>query len=417
MTMPSIASIEPIVGGRVIACHGPTLEVAGLALPIGQLARAGRDGVLTDTIAFSPSASIVAPLSRAGGLGPGDRVWPVGIAPIAAPFGRVVDALGRAIDGRGPLVAAPLAVASSLAPATRGPVIAPFPTGVRALDALLTLGIGQRIAVVAPAGVGKTTLLQSILNGSDADAVVVALIGERGREISDFARQAVSDRTIIVAATSDEAPALRLCAADRAHAIAEGLRGEGRSVLLLFDSMTRVAQAQRELGLALGEPAALGAYPPSAFALIPRLVERAGNDVRSGGSITAIYTALSEAGDDDDPVVDALRAATDGHITLSRTLAERGIYPAIDLPKSLSRTMSGVVTPDHLADAMRARRLAALGEEARELQLIGAYAPGVDPEADEAITKRAAIGQLIEQGEAPVTFANARAELAELVAL
>lgn len=419
MSTPSIAAIAPVRGGCVTDCGAAVMRARGLVLEVGQLVRIGTQ--LAETIGFVGGDAVLAPLGSVTGLAAGARLVPVtepGVSVV--PFGRVIDALGQPIDRKGPIVGPRSdAVPKRLAPAARGAVVRPLATGIRAIDAALTLGVGQRMAIAAPAGVGKTTLLQSVLRNTDVDAVVVALIGERGREIGEFASvvmaAATSARTIMVAATSDEAPALRLRAADRAHAIAERLRADGKSVLLLFDSMTRVAQAQREIGLAMGEAAGMGAYPPSAFALIPRLVERAGVDRASGGAITALYTVLAEAGDTDDPIVDALRAATDGHILLSRSLAEHGVYPAIDIAASLSRTMPAVVSPEQFADAQRLRRLWTLAEEMRELQLMGAYQPGSDAEADDALDRRTALFAFVAQREMRVEPGDARAALAVVV--
>ena len=415
----AIAPLAPMRGGRIVECGGAVLRARGVDWPVGTLLRVGSAGLIAEVVGFDSRTALLAPLGPIVGLRVGTDVVAINDRGVDLARGRVVDAFGRPIDGQGPLACGSLPAPRDFPNSARGRVVAPLTTGIRAIDALLTIGKGQRLTIAAAAGVGKTSLVQAILRGADVDAAVVALVGERGREIADFAAQLDGEaglRTTIIASTSDEAPAIRLRAAARANAIAERLRDAGQSVLLIVDSLTRAAQAQREIGLALGEAAGLGAYPPSAFALIPRLVERAGVDTRSGGSITALYTVLAEAGDADDPVVDAARAATDGHIVLSRTLAEQGVYPAIDIGKSLSRTMAAVVTPDHLEVARRARRLWSLGEEYRELALLGGYAHGTDGQVDNALAARDSLLDFVAQDCAAVGFDDSCAALAELVA-
>ena len=415
------AKVAPLRGGRVLDCRGALLRASGARWPVGTLVHVGRGALLAESVGFEGSATLLAPLAPTLGLEAGAQVVaaPAGVAGAQAPLGRAVDALGRPLDRRGSTLALP-PPAPRLSAVDRAPVTQPLETGIRAIDALLTVGLGQRLTIAAPAGVGKTTLVTKLIRGARVDAVVVGLIGERGREIADFLSAIAADgsaaRTVVVAATSDEAPALRLRAADQAHAVAESLRAEGKSVLLVVDSLTRAAQAQREIGLALGEPAGVGAYPPSAFALIPRLVERAGGDRRSGGAITAFYTVLAEGGDADDPVVDAARAATDGHIVLSRALAQSGVYPAIDIGASLSRTMPEVVSALHLSDATAARRTWSLAEEYRELAMLGGYQGGTDVEVDAALASRDAYHRFIAQArDERVPFDEAGYALAELV--
>jgi FliI/YscN family ATPase len=269
---------------------------------------------------------------------------------------------------------------------------------VRSLDGLLTLGVGQRVGLFSGSGVGKSTLLGSIARGSDADAVVVALVGERGREVSDFidaALGAARARAVTVVATSD-APALeRLRAAQVATTIAEHFRDQGQSVLLLVDSITRVARAQREVGLACGEPPARRGFPPSVFAMLSRLLERTGPAER--GAITALYTVLVEGDDLDEPVADEVRGILDGHVVLSRALANRGHYPAIDVPASISRVMPAVVSGDHAKAAQRVRAALARYEEKRDLVILGAYEPGADPRLDQALTVMPALERFLRQ--------------------
>jgi flagellum-specific ATP synthase len=261
--------------------------------------------------------------------------------------------------------------------------------------------VGQRVAIIAGSGVGKSVLMGQMLAGVDADVIVVGLIGERSREVSDFLETKIKgdvrDRSVVVAVPADHSPLLRLRAAARATAIAEYFRQEGKRVFLLIDSLTRVAHAQREIGLAQGEPPTMKGYPPSALGIVPRLVERAGADTKTGGSITALYTVLADGGDTDDPIVDAARAIVDGHIILARNLAEQGVYPAIDLGKSLSRTMVDVVDSDQALAARNFRRLWSVYEENRDLLLMGAYAPGNDPVLDTAIARREEMLDFIRQ--------------------
>ena len=294
-----------------------------------------------------------------------------------------------------------------------------FDTGVRAVNALLTAGVGQRVAIVAGSGVGKSVLMGQMIAGADADVIVVGLIGERSREVSDVLATKlppeVRRKSVVVAVPADHAPLLRLRAAMRATAIAEDFRARGLKVLLLVDSLTRVAHAQREIGLSLGEPPTVKGYPPSALGLIPKLVERAGADALSGGSITALYTVLADGDDTDDPIVDSARAIVDGHIILSRPLAEQGVYPAIDIGKSLSRVMADIVTPEHARAAAGFRRLWSAFEENRDLILMGAYAPGNDPLIDEAIVRRPELLDFLTQPQ--LERASHDASIAALIGL
>jgi type III secretion protein N (ATPase) len=282
----------------------------------------------------------------------------------------------------------------------RRPVNQPFVTGVRVLDGLLTLGEGQRVGLFAGSGVGKSTLLGSIAAGAAADVVVVALVGERGREVGEFLDHALSDearrRSVVVVATSDVSALERLRAAHVATAYAEHFRDQGLRVLLLVDSVTRFARASREVGLAAGEPPTRRGYPPSTFALLPRLLERSGQGAR--GSITAVYTVLVEGGDLDEPVADEVRGILDGHVVLDRALAARGHYPAVDVCASLSRVMDGIVSAEHRGAARRLRALVATYEAKRDLVTLGAYAKGSDAELDEALLRMPRIDAFLRQG-------------------
>ncbi len=396
----SVQNETPRHVGRLVSHDGGMLEVTGFKRPIGAGARVtASDGTVAraEVVGFRGNKTILVPLDSDSPLENGARVEPDSAANMVQVgkglIGRVIDAMGQPLDRKGPIIAGALWPLNGVRGNVldRGRVTAPFDLGVRAVNALLTAGRGQRIAIIAGSGVGKSVLMGQMIAGAEADIVVAGLIGERGREVSDFLETKVKDtmhKSIVVAVPADHPPVMRLRAAARATAIAEYFRSQGKNVLLLIDSLTRCAHAQREIGLALGEPPAMKGYPPSALALIPKLVERAGVDVRSGGSITALYTVLADGDDTDDPIVDAARAIVDGHFLLSRHLSEQAIFPAIDIGKSLSRVMADVVDPEHLAAAAGYRRLWAAYEENKDLILMGAYRPGNDPVIDEAVARR-----------------------------
>ncbi len=397
----SVADRPPRTIGRLVAHEGRILEAEGIALPLGSGVRieaAGGRTIQGEVAGFRGKRTAIVPFETAAPLALGGRVEADGRADVAqcgdGLIGRIVDAHGLPLDGlplREGRTTIPLN-GRRRNPLNTGRVTRPFATGVRAIDALLTLGEGQRVAIVAGSGVGKSVLMGQILAGADCDIIVAGLIGERGREVADFIATGLTPearaKAVVVAVPADHAPLLRLRATLRATAIAEYFCGRGKRVLLLIDSLTRVAHAQREIGLALGEPPTMKGYPPSALGLIPGLVERAGVDVASGGSITALYTVLADGGDLDDPIVDAARAIADGHIVLSRQLAEQGVYPAIDIARSLSRVMPDVTEPGHVAAARRFRQLWSRYEENADLILMGAYQAGSDPLLDEAVARR-----------------------------
>jgi flagellum-specific ATP synthase len=391
------ARMAPMLVGRLTGVRGPFFIASGFGCAIGTGAEI--DGkVAAEVVGFDGDSTILIALQADASPHPGARVV---IRPSSltarvgdALLGRVIDAVGHPIDGRGPIFAAITRDVRGVVgnPLGRGAVKRAFATGVRAVDALMTLGCGQRVILAAGSGVGKSMLIRQMIDGADADVVVVGLIGERNREIVDFiaANQETHAyrHTVTVAVPGDRSPLLRIRAAQRATAIAEHFRDQGQNVLLIIDSLTRVAHAQRELGLGTGETPTMKGYPPSVLAMIPALLERCGNDLASGGSITALYTVLADGDDVDDPVVDAARAIADGHIILSRSLAEQGVFPAIDIGKSLSRVMADIAAPDHKAAAARVRRLWAVAEENRDLLLMGAYRAGADPAVDEALDAR-----------------------------
>jgi flagellum-specific ATP synthase len=403
---------QPKISGRLASFDGLLMEAVGLNLPVGTVCQVGAAGgarVEAEVIGFRNGRTLLMNLGGPAALLPQAPVRPVG-APGAAEvgaalLGRVVDGAGTPIDGLGPIRGAghwPLA-GKLQGPLDRGRVLEPMDVGVRAINGLLTIGQGQRVGIMAGSGVGKSVLLGMMVRAAQADVVVIGLIGERSREVADFLETKVAGearaRSVVVAVPANHSPVLRIRGALRATAIAEGFRAEGKKVLLIMDSLTRVAHAGREIGLALGEPASARGYPPSAIAMLPNLIERAGTDVKTGGSITAIYTVLADGDDGNDPVVDSARSILDGHIVLSRALAERGVYPAIDLGPSVSRVMTDIVPSEHVAAA-------------RVLVLMGAYRGGADPEIDAAIAYHPAVMEYIRQdADTKISLEEAVAEL------
>jgi type III secretion protein N (ATPase) len=392
--------------GRVTAVTGLSVRFQLPGVRVADVVRIKRRGepLQCEVVGFDGAQAIAMPLGALAGVGPDDEVESTG-----GPFlvragqgllGRVVDGLGRPFDG-GPPVAGALVPVDRDPPGAleRRPVTRPLATGVRVLDGLVTIGEGQRLGLFAGSGVGKSTLLGSIAAGAAADVVVVALVGERGREVGEFIEHALPPgarkKSVVVAATSDVSALERLRAAQVATAYAEHFRDEGASVLLLLDSVTRFARAAREVGLAAGEPPTRRGYPPSAFAMLPRLLERSGQAGR--GSITAVYTVLVEGGDLDEPVADEVRGILDGHVVLDRDVAARGRYPAVDVCASLSRVMDRIVAPDHRDAARRLRALVAAHDAKRDLLALGAYAKGSDRELDEAIARMPRVEAFLRQ--------------------
>ncbi len=396
------------VEGRLVRMVGMTLEAKGCSAPIGgQCDIVGSDGavVRAEVVGFTDERLLLMPIGSQQGISPGSRVIPrrgenaVDVSDKL--LGRVLDGEGRPLDGLGEIVPTsqmPM-VAAPLNPLARKSVVHPLDVGIRAINGLLTVGEGQSMGLFAGSGVGKSTLLGAITRNTTADVVVVALIGERGREVKDFVDD-VADRaqqSVIVATPADASPVMRVHGALRATAIAEYFRDRGKRVLLLMDSLTRFAQAQREIALSIGEfPVAKG-YSPSVFAMLPSLIERVGcNEV---GSITGIYTVLVEGDDLNDPIADASRAILDGHIVLSRAIADAGIYPAIDVSASISRTMPAVAPPEQVQQARTFKQLFATFEENKDLIAVGAYQPGTDPAIDQAIAMRPVLRHFIAQSE------------------
>lgn len=397
--------------GRLVGAQGLLLESSGCRLHTGQRCRIETvDGSWLDAqvVGFRDKVSYLMPFKKATGLATGARVLPnhekhdLLIGP--SWLGRMVNGIGEPIDGLGrlggdqPLVMTPTRVN----PLKKTPVEAPLDVGVRAINAMLTIGRGQRVGLMAGSGVGKSVLLGLITRQTVADVVVVGLIGERGREVREFVERSLGPeglkRAVLVVAPADESPLMRVMATEMCHAVASHFRDRGQNVLLLCDSLTRYAMALREVALSLGEPPATRGYPPSVFSNLPQLVESAGNGEHPQGSMSAIYTVLAEGDDQQDPVVDSARAILDGHIVLTRELAERGHYPAIDVAQSISRCMAQVVTPEHAQAARRLKASMARHARVRDLIPLGAYVPGADPETDRAVQLQPHIDAFLCQG-------------------
>ena len=419
---------RPARFGKVRSAAGLVIEASGLDAAIGDLCVIRTPGddiapVEAEVVGVRGDSALLMPLGEPTGLRAGSLVEraarphtvPVGDALL----GRVIDAAGRPIDGRGPLALTENRAvrAQPPSPLDRQLIDAPLKTGVRAIDGLLTFAKGQRVGIFAGSGVGKSTLLGTIAARSEADVNVIALIGERGREVREFVQDTLGDevlaRSVVVAVTGDQAALARVKGALVATAVAEHFRDEGRDVLLMMDSVTRVAQAQREIGLAAGEPPTTRGYTPSVFALLPRLLERAGPGAQ--GTITGLFTVLVDGGDLDEPVADAVRGILDGHIVLSRELADAGHFPAIDVPASVSRTMNRVTAPPQQDAARQVRALLAAYRQVEPLVRVGAFEPGQDPAADRAVALHPDITAFLRQA-ADDPGGDAAGQLATLVA-
>jgi flagellum-specific ATP synthase len=438
--------------GTLVRVAGLVLEAAGIRVPVGSVCQIHMDDhhnqspVLAEVVGFSGDRAYLMPTSSdLQGLASGARVVPrpspivplqLGAAhhpwrrgedrtqhlPVGdGLLGRVIDSHGHPIDRKGPLhhVHKEPLVRRSINAMDRDPIRQPLDTGVRAINSMLTVGRGQRIGLFAGTGVGKSVLLGMMARYTAADVIVVGLIGERGREVKEFIEDILGEdgirRSVVVAAPADAPPLTRMQGANYATAIAEHFRDRGQHVLLLMDSLTRYAMAQREIALAIGEPPATKGYPPSCFAKLPQLVERSGNGMHGVGSITAFYTVLSEGDDQQDPIADAARGILDGHIVLSRELAESGHYPAIDIERSISRVMNNVSEPTHIDAARRFRQLHAKYNKARDLIQLGAYTPGHDAELDTAVRLHPQMVSLLQQDmHRPASLVQSLRELREL---
>ncbi|MBS7326055.1 MAG: flagellar protein export ATPase FliI [Thiopseudomonas sp.] len=406
--------VQPPVEGRLLRMVGLTLEAQGLRTAVGSRCMVinadthNAAEVEAEVMGFSGDKVFLMPVGSVEGIAPGARVVPLpgtDMVPMSMNMlGRVLDGAGRPLDGKPRIQAddwVPM-TGPSINPLRRDPISQPLDVGLRCINGTLTVGRGQRLGLFAGTGVGKSVLLGMMTRFTKADIVIVGLIGERGREVKESIEDILGEedlkRAVVVASPADDAPLLRLRAAMYCTRIAEYFRDKKYNVLLLMDSLTRYAQAQREIALAIGEPPATKGYPPSVFAKLPALVERAGNAEPGGGSITAFYTVLSEGDDQQDPIADAARGVLDGHFVLSRALAEEGHYPAIDISASVSRVMPQVTRPEHLKAAQRFKQLWTRYQQSRDLISVGAYVPGGDPDTDLAIERYPAMSEFLRQG-------------------
>lgn len=408
-SIPQVAATP--ISGRLTRMVGMALEVEGTYAPIGSKCRiysVNQDIVEAEVVGFHGDKLFLMPIGHVNGLEANARVEPVsGGVKVGVGFsmlGRVLDGSGQPLDGR-PMPKydgeVPLQ-GKKINPLSRAAITQPLNVGIKAINGLLTIGEGQRVGLMAGTGVGKSVLLGMITRYTDAEIVVVGLVGERGREVNDFVRNNLGEegmrRAVVIATPADDPPLMRLHGALLATSIAEFFRNRGKKVLLLMDSLTRFAQAQREIALAVGEPPASKGYPPSVFAKLPQLVERAGNGVEGGGSITAIYTVLAEGDDQADPVVDSARGVLDGHIVLSREIAESGRYPAIDVEASISRVMIDVVDKNQIRLARRFKQIYSTYQKNIDLINVGAYRTGTDQNIDYAIEKQPNLNNFLAQG-------------------
>ncbi|HCB08946.1 MAG TPA: flagellar protein export ATPase FliI [Alteromonas sp.] len=410
-----VPSPPVVAAGKLIRGIGLTLEAVGCQLPVGSQCMVQTiDGEIeAEVVGFGDHITYLMPTEAVRGIVPGSRVLPLnrdsGLSVGLGMLGRVVDGNGLPLDGLGPIESTERVPTTKppINPLARRTIAEPMDVGVRAINAITTVGVGQRMGLFAGSGVGKSVLLGMMTRGAKADVVVVGLVGERGREVKEFIHDILTEeerqRAVVVAAPADTSPLMRLKGCETAVTIAEYFRDQGMNVLLLIDSLTRYAMAQREIALAVGEPPATKGYPPSVFARLPALVERAGNGSENQGSITAFYTVLTEGDDLQDPIADSARAILDGHIVLSRSLAESGHYPAIDIEASISRVMPQVVSEEHLFQARRIRQVYSTYQQNRDLITLGAYTRGTDARVDLAINAEPAINALLQQGMKQVT--------------
>lgn len=417
-----------VVEGKLTRMVGLTLEAVGCQVPIGgrcMVSSPGGASVEAEVVGFSGEKTYLMPCDDVHGLVPGSSVVPKGgvykLAVGNNMLGRVLDGAGKPLDSLGsitPDAHVPL-VPPPLNPLQRAPIREPLDVGVRSINALLTVGRGQRMGLFAGSGVGKSVLLGMMTKYTNADITVVGLIGERGREVKEFTDNILGkeglSRAVVVAAPANSPPLMRIHGALLATSIAEFYRDQGKKVLLLMDSLTRFAQAQREIALAIGEPPATKGYPPSVFAKLPQLVERAGNNDK-GGSITAFYTVLTEGDDQQDPIADASRAILDGHIVLSRELADSGHYPAIDMEASISRALTEITDESHQQQIRRFKQLYSTYQQNRDLISVGAYNHGSDPRIDEAVEYYPELLGFMQQGmNEPVSLGESMKSLESLM--
>ncbi len=423
-----VASVDPItLSGKVSQVIGLVIESEGPAVSVGEtcLIENGSNGtaIRCEVVGFRDRKVLLMPLGEISGISPGSRViatreqFTVNVGHEL--LGRVINGLGRPIDGKGPIHTSATRMVSQLAPhpLSRRRISTHLATGIKSIDSMLTCGKGQRVGIFSGSGIGKSVLLGMIARHSEADVNVIALIGERGREVGDFLSKDLKEeglkKSVVVVVTSDEASLIRVKGAMTATAIAEYFRDLGLDVMLMMDSVTRVAMSQREIGLAIGEPPTSKGYTPSVFAMLPKLLERSGTS--EVGSITGLYAVLVEGDDMTEPVADAVRSILDGHIVLSRKLANQNHYPAVDVLDSVSRLMIDVVTPEHREAANRLREILATYRENEDLINIGAYNVGSNPKIDLAIEKMPAIREFFKQGlDEPSAFEDTVEKLIEL---
>jgi flagellum-specific ATP synthase len=407
----SAAPFPPQLEGKVTRMVGLTMEAVGCVVALGDRCLVqvrNNRWVESEVVGFTGNLTYLMPTEAIDGISPGARVRPLveeSKMPVGDELlGRVVNGVGKPLDGKGPIRTKDSVSlqCDTINPLQRQPIHEPLDVGIKSINSLLTVGKGQRIGLFAGSGVGKSMLLGMMTRFTEAEVTIVGLIGERGREVKEFIEQTLGEeglaRSVVVASPADDSALMRLRAAMLATRIAEYYRDQGKSVLLLMDSLTRYAQAQREIALSVGEPPATKGYPPSVFSKLPQLVERAGNGRSGSGSITAFYTVLTEGDDQQDPIADASRAILDGHIVLSRRLAEEGHYPAIDIEASISRAMPNIVSEAHLQGAMRVKQLYSKYQQNQDLIAIGAYSRGSDPDLDQAIMRMPDIREFLQQG-------------------
>ncbi len=400
---------EPVVMGQLTRMIGLTLEAVGCKFKIGDrcMVQEGQHAIEAEVVGFDQNRYFLMPIEPTHGLSPGATVTPI-IGSEKTPLGdvllgRVINGAGSPLDNKGPIVSASQGSLTHeiINPMERAPIRETMDVGIRSINALLSVGKGQRLGLFAGSGVGKSMLLGMMTRFTTADICIVALVGERGREVQEFIQDILGEeglkKAVVIASPADDSPIMRMRAASLATTIAEHYRDEGKDVLLLMDSLTRYGQAQREVALAVGEPPATKGYPPSVFAKIPKLVERAGNGPPGGGSITAFYTVLTEGDDLQDPIADAARAILDGHIVLSRRLAEEGHYPAIDIEASISRAMPHIVNQKMLMKAQKFKHLYSIYQQNKDLISVGAYTPGNNSDLDLAVKLFPVLQAFLEQ--------------------
>ncbi len=417
------------VAGRLVRVVGLTLEAVGVKAHVGSqcLVETIHGDLLAEVVGFAQDITYLMPEESLRGVSPGARVLPVSTKlhlPLSMKLlGRVINGIGKPLDGKGPIEPDSDYVNDNkpINPLSRRAVTEPLDVGVRAINSFISVGKGQRMGLFAGSGVGKSVLMGMMTRGTNADVIVVGLVGERGREVKEFIEEILGEegraRSVVVAAPADNSPLMRLKGCESAVQISEYFRDQGLNVLLLLDSLTRYAQAQREIALAVGEPPATKGYPPSVFSKLPQLVERAGNGGEAQGSITAFYTVLTEGDDLQDPIADASRAILDGHIVLSRELADAGHYPAVDIESSISRVMPMVTSEEHQVLARQLKQIYSVYQQNKDLIAIGAYTQGNDPRIDQAINVVPVINFFLQQQmQEVIPYEQSVGQLKEIIA-